>query len=130
MSDIFHCFAGQYTPWIYNNVIHSDTKKCPSKVLTGKLIPLQRMHPFGAAVKVHAHVPSERALTARTTGDSRTETYYDAATTVIIDSAERSSFTGRFLGFSNHPNFMLVLKEGEGEEPSRVIRAHHVHFSD
>ena len=105
-------------------VIHSGTKKCPSIVLTRKSIPLQRMHSFEAAVKVHAHIPSERALTARTTGDSRLETDHDAATTVIIDSAEQSSFTGRFLGWSNHPNVILVLKEGEGEEPSRVIRAH------
>ena len=105
-------------------VIHSGTKKCPSIVLTRKSIPLQRMHPFEAAVKVHVHIPSERALTARTTGDSRLETDHDAATTVTIDSAEQSSFTGPFLGWSNHPNVILVLKEGEGEEPSRVIRAH------
>lgn len=125
MSNIFHCFAGQHTPWVYNNVIHSGTKKCPSKVLTGKSLPIQRMHPFGAAVKVHAHLQSERALTARTTGDSRAETDHEAGTTAIIDVPETSSFTGRFLGYSNHPNVLLVLVEGEGEEPSRVIRAHH-----
>ena len=125
LSNDFHCFAAQHTPWAYNNVLHSATGQCPSKMFTGKVLPIQRMHPFGAKVKVHAHVPKERSLTARTSGDSRVETDYNVNAVTIIDASEKSSYTGRFLGYSNHVNALLVLKEGEGDEPSRVIRAHH-----
>jgi hypothetical protein len=69
LSNDFHCFAAQHTPWAHNNVFHSATGQCPSKMFTGKVLPIQGMHPFGAKVKVHAHVPKERSLTARTSGD-------------------------------------------------------------
>ena len=124
LSNDYHCFAAQYSTFIYNNVIHRTTKEIPSKTLFGKVVPMQRLHPFGARVKVLTHLPAERALTARTTGNTRS-TDYDANAVTVIDNTQRSSFTGRFLGYSGHPNVMLTLKEGEGNQPNRVMRVHH-----
>jgi hypothetical protein len=122
MSDIFHCFCAQFSPWVYNNVIHRITGELPSKKLFGKFIPLKRLHPFGARVKVLHHLPTEQALTARTSGDSRTEeTDFHANALTIVDSTQKSSFSGRFLGYANHPNVLLVLKEGVDNEPSRIM---------
>jgi hypothetical protein len=128
MSNIFHCFAGAYFPWIYNNVIHRITGEIPSLKLWGKFVSVKYLHPFGARVKVLTNLPSERALTARTSGDAREEEYnYDANAITIIDASQKSAFTGQFLGYSQHPNVMLILKEGNDTEPSRIIRAHHAY---
>jgi hypothetical protein len=58
-------------------------------------------------------------LTARTSGDSRPES------DTILDSTEKSSFTGRYLGISNHENVVLVYKEATDTETHRVARVHH-----
>lgn len=128
MSNIFHCFAGAYSPWIYNNVIHRITGEIPSLKLWGKFVSVKYLRPLGARVKVLTNLPSKRALTARTSGDTREEEYNDDANAItIIDASQKSSFTGRFLGYSQHPNVMLILKEGNDTEPSRIIHAHHAY---
>jgi hypothetical protein len=78
MANEFFCFGLlQQTSLVYNNVIHRVTQELPLKMLTGKYILLQRLHPFRAKVKVLTNLPSERSLTARKSGDAR-ETNYDA----------------------------------------------------
>jgi hypothetical protein len=123
MANEFFCFGLQQTSLVYNNVIHRVTQELPSKMLTGKYVPLQRLHPFGAKVKVLTNLPSGRSLTARTSGDTR-ETDYDANAITIVDASQRSSFTGRFLGYSNHVNVLLVYKEATKSDTHRVIRCH------
>jgi hypothetical protein len=106
----FFCFALQVTSFVYNNVLHRTTNKIPSLVLTGKFVPLKRLHLFGAKVKVLTHLPSKHSLTARTSGDPR-DNDFDANAITIVDSTQKSSFTGRFVGYSNHTNVILVYKE-------------------
>ena len=129
MSNSMWCLAGQHAATVYNNILHRVTNKIPSHVLTNKIIPLQRMHPFGARIKVLTHLPSQRALTARTSGDPRQSpphtSDYMANVTTIIDDTQQSSFTGRYVGNSNHPNVLLVFKEGTDTTPPRIARVHH-----
>jgi hypothetical protein len=110
---------------VHNNILHTVTKQIPSKQFTGKYIPLKRLHPFGARVKVLTHLPSERSLTARTSGDNRPDSDYNANAITILDSTVKSSFTGRYLGISNHENVVLVYKEATDTETHRVARVHH-----
>jgi len=121
----FWCFGAVHAAIIYNQCLHRMTNKVPSQVLTGKSIPLKSMHPFGARVKVVENVPAQRALTARTAGDPRTNTSYDASAVTIVESQQPSSFTGRFVGFSNHPGIILVFKPGSATESHRIVRVHH-----
>lgn len=124
MTNEFFCFGLQQTSLVYNNVIHRITQELPSKMLTGKFVPLSRLHPFGAKVEILTNLPSGRSLTARTAGDPR-ENDYDANAITIVDASQRSSFTGRFLGYSNHVNVLLVYKEATESDTHRVIRCHH-----
>ena len=105
------------------------TGKVPAKVLTGKSIPLKDMHPFGARCKVLHHLPSKRTLTARTSGDLRNSadenTSFDTNAINIVDTSQKSSFNGTFLGFSNHNGIILVLRKGTAEEPDRLARVRH-----
>lgn len=52
ISNIFHCFAGGYSPWIYHNVIHRIMGEIPLLKLWGKYVPMKYLHPFGTRVKV------------------------------------------------------------------------------
>jgi hypothetical protein len=61
-DNVFWCFAGATGTTVHNNILHTVTKLIPSKQFTGKYIPLKRLHPFGARVKVLTHLPSERSL--------------------------------------------------------------------
>ena len=129
MPNPMWCLCGQHSATVYNNIIHRITNKVPSLVLTGKIIPLKRMHPFGARIKVLKHLPAKRALTARTSGDSRdslsSDTDYNANTITIIDDTQTSSFSGRYVGNSNHPNVLLVFQEGSSTQPHKLARVHH-----
>jgi hypothetical protein len=130
MGDEFWCFAGQLTSTVYNQVMHRMTQKIPAKELTGKVIPIKKLHPFGARVKVLHHLPAQRSLSARTSGDLRilrqnelrptiqpTSTDYDSDAIAIHDTTQPSSFNGRFMGYSNHEGIILVYVKEPMTEP-------------
>ena len=84
------------------------------------------MHPFGARVKVLTNLPAQLSLTDRTSGETRTDpSAFDANAITIVDANQPSSFTGRYLGNSNHPGVILVYKEGTNNESNRIARVHH-----
>lgn len=128
MPDTDCCFAMQYSACVNNQILNRMSGKVPSKVLTGKSIPIKNLHPFGARCKVLHHLPSKRTLSARTSGDLRQhqETDYDSNAINIIDASQKSSFNGSFMGFSNHWGIILVKKQGATEsDPDRIVRVRH-----
>jgi hypothetical protein len=48
MGDEFWWFAGQLTFIVCNQVMHQMTQKIPAKELTGKVIPVKKLHPSEA----------------------------------------------------------------------------------
>eukprot|EP00956_Cyclotella_meneghiniana_P000008 scaffold27_cov57-Cyclotella_meneghiniana.AAC.5 len=125
-SNVFFCFAADHGSAIYNNVLHRSTGKIPSQELNGYTIPMHKMYPFGAKVRVLTNLPSKRALTARTAIDQRHPTDYDIDTATAIH-VPKSSFTGIFLGWSSFHNVMLIYVEGTSQKTHRVRRVHHAY---
>lgn len=124
MEDEYWCTALMYAALVKNNIIHSATKKIPSTVLTGTNIPISSMHPFGAQCKVPHNLPAKRSLSSRTSGDLRAhQTDYDSDAINLVDTAQPSSFTGRFMGHSNWQGIILVLKTENGD--NRLARVRH-----
>ena len=124
MDDMFWCAALMYAALIRNNILHSATKKIPSIVLTGTSIAVSAMHPFGARTKVLRNLPAKRSLSARTSGDLRFhQDDYDADAVNLLDTTQPSSFTGRFMGHSNHQGIILVLTDEQNG--SRLARVRH-----
>eukprot|EP00956_Cyclotella_meneghiniana_P008309 scaffold11091_cov47-Cyclotella_meneghiniana.AAC.1 len=125
--DEFHCFAGGHGTAVYNNVIHRITGKIPAIEMNGYCIPLAKMFPFGAKVRVlAADLKSRRSLTARTSIDQRHPTDFDDNTASAVH-VPQSSFTGIFLGWSNHHNVMLVYVPASNGKTHRVRRVHHAY---
>jgi hypothetical protein len=111
-----------------NQILNRMTGKVPSKVLTGKSIPIKSLHPFGAQCKVLHHLPTKRTLSARTSGNLRNHqsTDYDSNAINIVDSTQKSSFNGYFMGFSNFFGIALVKKMGSSpSDPDRIVRVRH-----
>ena len=128
LPDIFWCFAGQYQAVIHNNSLNRITKKAPSQGFCNKFVPASKIFPFGSRAKIIYDLPTQRALSARTAGDTRSilnDAIYPHEVRSLPDSP--SSFDGVFLGFSNNPAVSLILKNRSSpEQPNRVVRAHHV----
>jgi hypothetical protein len=110
LPDDFSCFSMQHSGTINNQMLHRMTGKVPAKVLTGRSIPLKDLHPFGCPCKVLHKLPSKRTHSAQTSGNLR-ETDFDQNAINLIDTNQKSSFNGTFLGFGNHHGILLVLQK-------------------
>lgn len=71
LDNTLWCFSGQYAMFIYNNCINHTTGIPLAKKYLNKLAHPSKMHPFGARVKIISELKSQRALSARTSGDLR-----------------------------------------------------------
>ena len=125
LSNTLWCFSGQYATFTYNNCINRTTNKPPALSLLKKLVKPSKLHPFGSRVKIIKELKSQRALSARTSGDLRAIDGDDSSPSTISpdELSNLSSFDGRFVGYSNDPAVILVYCENA--KIHRIRRVHH-----
>ena len=125
LSNTLWCFSGQYAAFTYNNCINRTTGKPPALGYLNKLVKPSKLHPFGSRAKIITELKSQRALSARTSGDLRTidgdTSSPDAISTDELDTL--SSFHGRFVGYSNDPAVVLIYCADA--KVHKIRRVHH-----